>query len=114
MSNITISAIILPIYQKYAPKFAKIGGRIDFSIKDPSIPVKNPKMTEVTIINFLTFTLKSTKKPFLLVSSTDKYLIFKEENTLLDSDFKVKITGMEGVKVSSRIGFGTKIQFPLL
>jgi hypothetical protein len=114
MSSITISAIILPIYQKYAPKFAKIGGNIDLSIKDPSLPVKNPKMTEVTIINLLTFILKSTKNPHLVISSTDKYLTIKEENTLLLPDFKTKITELEGVKASSRIGFGTKIQFPLL
>lgn len=112
--SITISAIILPIYQKYTPKFAKIGGKVDLAIKDPSLSVKNPKMTEVTIINVLSVILKNTKKPHLIISGTDKYLIIKEENTLLDADFKAKITELEGVKVSSRIGFGTKIQFPLL
>ena len=114
MSFVTISAIILPIYQKYAPRVAKFGGQIDLSIKDPSKPVKNPKMTEVTIINVLSVILKGTKKPHLIISGTDKYLIIKEENTLLEPDFKAKITELEGVKVSSRIGFGTKIQFPLL
>ncbi len=110
----SISKVILPIYQKYAPKFAKIDGSIDLGIKDPSLSVKNPKMTEVTIINTLAFILKSTKKPHLLISATDKYLIIKGENTLLDPDFKEKLTETEGIKVSSRIGFGTKIQFPLL
>ena len=112
--SITISAIILPIYQKYTPKFVKIGGKVDLAIKDPSLSVKHPKMTEVTIINVLSVILKNTKKPHLIISGTDKYLIIKEENTLLDADFKAKITEMEGIKVSSRIGFGTKIQFPLL
>lgn len=110
----SISSIILPIYQRYAPKLAKIGGTIDLSIMDPSLSVKSPKTTEITITNTIIFILKTTKKPHLIFTATDKYLILKEENTLLEPDFKAKITETEGVKVSSRIGFGTKIQFPLL
>ena len=111
---ISISTIILPIYQKYAPKFAKVGGAIDLNIKDPSIPIKNPKTAEVTITTFLIFILKNTKKPHLIVESTDRCLIIKEENTLLEPDFKESLMKKEGIKVSSRIGFGTKIQLPLL
>lgn len=110
----SISSIILPIYQKYAPRLSKIGGIIDLSIKDPSLSVKSPRTSEAFITDYLNFVLKNTKKPHLLISSTDKYLIIKEENTLLDTNSKLKFSQLEGLKISSRIGFGTKLQFPLL
>ncbi|MBR3264053.1 hypothetical protein IKF94_02380 [Candidatus Saccharibacteria bacterium] len=110
----SISSIILPIYQKYTPKFAKISGKVDLGVKDPSLSVKNPKKTEVAIISLIIFILKETKSPHLIIQSTDKYLIIKEENTLLEPDFKAKLSELEGAKVSSRIGFGTSIKFPLL
>lgn len=111
----SISSIILPIYQKYASRISKQGGTIDLSIKDPSLSVKNPKKTERTIISFINFTISNTRKPHIIISGTDKYLIIKDENTLLEPDFKTKITDIDSnIKVSSRIGFGTKLQFPLL
>lgn len=109
----SISTIILPIYQKYAPRFAKASGLIDLSIKDPIFSVKAPKTSTEVIEAFLGFILKNTRKPHLIISSTDKYLILKEENTLLDPELKSLFTGIESLKVSSRIGFGTKIQLPL-
>lgn len=110
----SISSIVLPIYQKYSSRIAKQGGLIDLSIKDPSLSVKNPKTTEKHLIDFITYIQKNTLKPHLIISGTDKYLIVKEENTFLEPDYKGSLSNIEGVKVSSRIGFGTKIQFPLL
>ena len=110
----SISLIILPIYQKYAPRLSKIGGIIDLSIKDPSISVKSPRTPEAFITDFFNYVLKNTKKPHLLISSTDKYLIIKEENTLLDENLKMRFSQYKDLKISSRIGFGTKLQFPLL
>lgn len=110
----SISSIILPIYQKYAPRLSHGGGSLDLSVKDPSLSVKNPKTSEKIIEDFIKFCLKNTKKAHLIISGTDKYLIIKEENTFLTPDFKEILMGKEGIKVSSRIGFGTKIQLPLL
>ena len=109
----SISSIILPIYQKYAGPLAKQGGIIDLSVKDPHLSVSHPKTTGSLISDFISYTIKNTRKPHLIIQGNDKFLIIKEENTLLDPDFKAKLTGVEGMKVSSRIGFGTKMQFPL-
>ncbi|MBQ3440774.1 hypothetical protein IJG27_00465 [Candidatus Saccharibacteria bacterium] len=109
----SISSIVLPLYQKYASALSKHGGMIDLSVKDPHLSVSCPKTTSSLITDFINYTIKNTRKPHLIIQGNDKYLIIKEENTLLEPNFKVKLTGVEGMKISSRIGFGTKLQFPL-
>lgn len=112
MSSVSISTIILPIYQAYAPKIAKIGGSFDLNVKDPSLSVRKPRTAEAAITSFLNFVLKNTKKPHIIIGSTDSYLIIKDENTLLDENYKLKYQNSD-FKISVRLGFGSIVKIPV-
>lgn len=106
----TILSCITPLYNSYGPKLEKNGHTLDLNLKDPTIEVESPKTISAILRTYLDFIHKTGFQAKITIVSNDKYIILKDSNTMIPDSIKDQILGFDGVKVSSRVGFGTKIK----
>lgn len=101
---------ITPVYRKYVSVLEKNGNSLDLNLKDPGIEVSSPKTISSILTTYLDYIKKCGWNAKIIISSTDKEVIIKDSNTMIPDTLKEEILVFDGVKVSSRLGFGTKIK----
>ena len=107
-----LSEIIDPIYLKFLPRLSRKGHLLDLDIRYPNLKISSPEKVSVPLTFYLSFIEKKGRSAHITISSTENSLIIKDSETLLTPD-QLPIFKGDGIKVSSRLGFGTKIIIPL-
>ncbi|MBR3323318.1 hypothetical protein IKG16_00295 [Candidatus Saccharibacteria bacterium] len=112
------STVISKIYQKYAPKMAKIGVHLDIDIPDPTVKIAKPSQITKITEAYLDYCEKHPEKANItLVINRGKYYI-KDDTRLVKTDERamfetLALTSHIEVNIRARLGFGTTISVPL-
>lgn len=103
-----LAEVISPIYLKFLPRLSKKGHLLDLDLRYPNLQISHPEKLSVPLTFYLSFIEKEGRSAHITISSTENSLIIKDESTILTPD-QSPIFKADGVKVSSRLGFGTKL-----
>lgn len=103
-----LSEIVDPVYLKFLPRLSKRGHLLDLDLRYPNIRISHPEKISVPLTFYLSFIEKEGRSAHITISSTENSLIINDSETLLAPD-QLPIFKGDGIKVSSRLGFGTKL-----
>lgn len=103
-----LAEIVNPIYLKFLPRLSKKGHLLDLDLRYPNLKVTHPEKISVPLTFYLSFVEKEGRSAHVTIMSTENSLIIKDEGTLLTPE-QLPLFKTDGTKVSSRLGFGTKI-----
>ena len=109
----TILSCITPVYRRYNSILTKNGHTLDLNLKYPNIEVSSPKTISAIIDIYLEYIKKCGFNAKIVISSTEKEVVVKDTGTMIPDTLKQQILAFDGVKVSSRLGFGTKIKIKI-
>ena len=103
-----LSAVVDPIYLKFLPRLSRRGHLFDLDLRYPNIKVAHPEKVSVPLTFYLSFVEKEGRSSHITIKSIENSLIIMDEGMVLMPEQLAVFKG-DGVKTSSRLGFGTKL-----
>lgn len=104
-----LSLIINEVYNKYLPLATKAGIQLNLDFPDPTQKVKNPEKVKKDLEKHVDSALKRTLKGEVSIGVFKDRIEIKDSGTVLSEPAKTLLEMNEHIKVSSRVGFGTKV-----
>ncbi len=104
-----LSLIINEIYNKYLPLATNAGIQLNLDFPDTTTKVKNPEKVKKDLEEHLDSALKRTLKGEVSVNVFKNRIEIKDTGTVLSAPAKNLLQFNDHIKVTSRVGFGTKV-----
>ncbi|MBQ2660118.1 HAMP domain-containing histidine kinase [Candidatus Saccharibacteria bacterium] len=104
-----LSLVINEIYNKYLPLATKAGISLNLDFPDSTMKVKNPEKLKKALDENLDSALKRTIKGEVSLNVFSDRIEIRDSGTVLSAPAKALLEMNEHIKVSSRVGFGTKV-----
>lgn len=114
----TISAVLEPLYRKYAVALHARRIQLDLNIQNPQYEVEHPQKLSKLITEYIDSTLD--KRRHLgdkitiasMTNSDNKYILIRDETQLLSPE-GVEHFQSDNVEIRTRVGFGTFLKIKL-
>ena len=104
-----LSLVINEVYNKYLPLATKAGVQLNLDFPDPTAKVKNPEKIKKALDDNIDSALKRTLKGEVSINVFKDRVEVRDSGTVLSAPAKVLLEINEHIKVSSKVGFGTKV-----
>ena len=104
-----LSLIINEIYNKYLPLATKAGIQLNLDFPDTTTKVKNPEKIKKDLDEYVDSALKRAIKGEVSINVFKNRIEIKDSGTVLSAPAKNLLQFNEHIKVTSRVGFGTKV-----
>lgn len=104
-----LSLVINEVYNKYLPLATKAGVQLNLDFPDPTAKVKNPERIKKALDDNIDSALKRTLKGEVSINVFKDRVEVRDSGTVLSAPAKALLEINEHIKVSSKVGFGTKV-----
>lgn len=104
-----LSLIINEIYNKYLPLATKAGIQLNLDFPDPTTKVKNPEKVKKALDEYVDSALNRTIKGEVSINVFKNRIEIKDSGTVLSKPAKNLLEFNDHIKITSRVGFGTKV-----
>lgn len=104
-----LSLVINEVYNKYLPLATKAGVQLNLDFPDPTAKVKNPEKIKKALDDNIDLALKRTLKGEVSINVFKDRVEVRDSGTVLSAPAKALLEINEHIKVSSKVGFGTKV-----
>lgn len=104
-----LSLVINEVYNKYLPLATKAGVQLNLDFPDPTAKVKNPEKIKKALDDNIDSALKRTLKGEVSINVFKDRVEVRDSGTVLSAPAKALLEINEHIKVSSKVGFGTKV-----
>lgn len=104
-----LSLIINDIYNKYLPLATKAGIQLNLDFPDTTTKVKDPKRVKDDLEKQVGSAVKRTIKGEVSIQVSEGKIVIRDTGTVLSEPAKALLETSEHIKVTSRVGFGTRV-----
>lgn len=108
-----LSLIVEDVFRKFLPEATKAGIQLNLDFPDPTKKVKNPERLKASLEKNVDSALKRAKKGEVSIKVLKDRIEIFDSGTVLSLPAKSLLQASDRVKVSSRVGFGTKVTISL-
>ena len=104
-----LSLVIDEIYNKYLPEAVKAGVQFNLDFPDRTTKIKDPEKIKKVLDVHVGSAMKRTKKGEISIFVSKNKIEIRDSGTVLSGPAKALLDASDHVKVTSRVGFGTKV-----
>lgn len=104
-----LSLVINEIYNKYLPLATKAGVQLNLDFPDPTAKISEPEKIKKALDKQVDSALKRAIKGEVSINVFKDRIEIRDSGTILSAPAKSLLEFNEHIKITSRVGFGTKV-----